>query len=248
MVFVALNFAFWGSAETRQKLEVCRYKHAVESSSDSACRAVSYCNSPSLLAAGNGFGEGSESPLNIAIDKDNALRNFEKVLFDNLGITEKKTKSIFREKIILYAVIDFDGISIKKGEESWESKDKFITNIQDEEYCLNFSEQISRSRDGVWIKPSEISGFDQKMAKVKISSLISEKINNQLLKIANAEIGSSKRYLTFFSDMTGESKEFNSFSGPGFLAIMDGIEIPGMNISGRGNINIYSIGASDISE
>ena len=248
MVFVALNFAFWGSAETRQKLEVCRYKHAVESSSDSACRAVSYSDSLSLLAAGNGFGEGSESPLNIAIDKDNALRNFEKVLFGNLGINEERTKSIFREKIILYVVIDFDGICIKKGEGSWEAKDKFITDIQGEEYCLNFSEKLFRSRDGMWIKPSEISGFNQKMAKERLSSLISEKINNQLLEIADAEIGSSKRYLTFFSDVTGESKEFNSFSGPGFLAIVDGIEIPGMNIPDKGNINIYSIGASDISE
>lgn len=248
MVFVALNFAFWGSSETRQKLEVCRYKHSVESSADSACRAVSYSDNLSLLAAGNGFGEGLESPLNIAIDKDNALRNFEKVLFSNLGINEENTKAIFREKIILYVVIDFDGIYNKKGEGSWEEKDKFLTNIQGEEYCLNFSEKLFRSRDGVWIEPSEISGFDQKMVKKKISSIISEKINNQLLKIANAKIGSSRRYLTFFSDVTGESKEFNSFSGPGFLAIVDGIEIPGMNITDRGNINIYSIGASDISE
>ena len=91
-------------------------------------------------------------------------------------------------------------------------------------------------------------GFDQKIIKKKITSIISGKINNQLLKIAKAKIGSSKRYLTFFSDVTGESKEFNSFSGPGFLAIVDGIEIPGMNITGRGKIDMYSIGASDISE
>ena len=248
MVFVALNFAFWGSVETRQKLEVCRYKHAVESSADSACKAVRYSDKHSLLAAGNGFGEGMESPLNIAIDKDNALRNFEKVLFGNLGITEENTKSVFREKIILYVVIDFDGIYIKKGEGSWETKDQFFTNIQGEEYCLNFSELLFRSKDGVWIEASKIIGFDQKMAKKKISSIISEKINNELLKIASAEINTSKRYLTFFSDVTGESKEFNSFSGPGFLAIVDGIEIPGMNITDRGNINIYSIGASDISK
>ena len=248
MVFVALNFAFWGSVETRQKLEVCRYKHSLESSADSACRAINYNDNSSLLAAGNGFGEGLESPLNIAIDKNNALRNFEKVLFSNLGLNEENTKSIFREKIILYVVIDFDGIYIKKGEGSWEAKDQFLTNIQGEEYCLNFSEKLFRLRDGVWIEPAKISGFDQKMAKKKISSIISEKINNELLEIGSVATNTKKRHLTFFSDVTGESKEFNSFSGPGFLAIVDGIEIPGMNITDIGNINMYSIGASDISE
>lgn len=249
MIFVAMNFSFWASAETRQKIEVSRYKHASESAADSACHTVRYCDENSLRAVGNGFGEGLESPLNIAIEKSKALENFEAVLFGNLNISEDPLKVEIRSKIILSVVIDFDGITLKRGSENWGAKESFIIELAGQRYGLNFSKQVLRISDGIWLREGEVAGLTESIIRNKINADISRKINDELLSIAaSAEHGENgeMRGLRFLSDVTGENKELNSFSGPGFLAIIDGVKIPGMNIEGRDRINVYSVGGSDI--
>lgn len=232
LLFFGTNVIFWTSAEMRQSHTRNKLKHALESAANSAGEAVSYRTEDDLYFCAEGFLTEVPRTANglkegaFRIDPVKAYANFEQVLFSNLG-TEKneKMRNEVRDRILLCAVIQQDGIQFREPGGAWSVKENFASSISGGNRELNFS------------KPEEWA---------EINYFILEKINGYLLRYGTTYSETSKRYLSFLSDVNETATISGRFEGPGFIAICDGILLPGMGIQGREILQSFSIGGSDL--
>ncbi len=241
MILLAMNFAFWQSGSARQDLTVLKLKHAMETSVDGACRNVSYMDEEDLAAVGNGFSEDASVAHGLKIDVVEAEKDF-------LALLEKGR--IPKAKIRLMVVVAPDGLYLKEQGGAWSNKHPFDNLVGGNSYRLCLNGDVLRYTDGKWMSIEEFSAMSMEEIVEQINWCILSRINDSL-KVADAATP-NKRGLRFFSGVGPLKNTYARFQGAGFLAVLDGYEIPGMGISGTGNsergaLSVYSVAGSDLS-
>ncbi|MFZ5352210.1 MAG: hypothetical protein ACOZCL_05735 [Bacillota bacterium] len=220
-----------------------RYKRAVDAGVDAAVKYNCYSETSEVERAGFGYGIGRDDKKNTAINEEEMLDWFYRVMFRNLGIQEDEAAQLNLKRYIpMKAVVAFDRLLIADVDDNWQQAEYYEMDYNGKSYRFTLSEQLMDIESGIWLRDKDI-GLLQEKRQQMVSGFIKERLNSFLNNRLYFDSGLYYDVNISVSDIDSKSDDID---GVNFIVLLEGVPLPALNPWKHESYYAFSLGGSEI--